>query len=105
MAISPGTGWLFFETAFQVNRIDGESDGESLKQRTVPYFSLKLIFSTLIRRCRRWQRVTFTEVEINFLDKLRKELGINDGSSEQELVKERRWGNEKAIHFYRKKGA
>ncbi|KUK66368.1 MAG: hypothetical protein XD85_0261 [Parcubacteria bacterium 34_609] len=28
--------WLFFETAGQVSRIDGESDGESLKQRTVP---------------------------------------------------------------------
>jgi len=67
--------------------------GEELKY---PLFSLrselKLVFSTLIRRCRRWQRVTFTPVEINFLDNLRKELGISDEQdlSEKELVKERR---------------
>jgi len=29
---------------------------------------LKLVFSTLIRRCRRWQRATFTSVEVNFGD-------------------------------------
>ena len=39
-AISQGTGWLFFEIACQVNRIDGESDGESLKQRTIFCFSV-----------------------------------------------------------------
>jgi len=40
LAISPGNGWLFFEeTAGQVKRIEGESDGKSLIQRTVPYFS------------------------------------------------------------------
>jgi len=40
--------------------------------------ALKLVFSTLIRRCRRWQRVTFTEEEINFLDNLRKSLDIGE---------------------------
>ena len=77
------------------NLIERSKASERRRTKVIPGFlteksALKLVFSTLIRASKRWQRVTFTEVEINFLDELRKELGINDGSSEQELVKERR---------------
>jgi len=79
------------------NLIERSFAEERRRTKVIPGFlteksALKLVFSTLIRASRRWQRVTFTPVEINFLDNLRKELGINDEQdlSEKELVKERR---------------
>jgi len=79
------------------NLIERSFAEERRRTKVIPGFlteksALKLVFSTLIRASRRWQRVTFTPVEINFLDNLRKELGISDEQdlSEKELVKERR---------------
>ncbi|HQE26053.1 MAG TPA: transposase [Candidatus Atribacteria bacterium] len=59
------------------------SFAEERRRTKVPSFlteksALKLVFSTLIRRAKRWQRVTFTPVEIRFLDNLRERLGIVD---------------------------
>ncbi len=38
--------------------------------------ALKLVFAVLVRASRRWQRVRFTEKDLEHLDKLRKELGL-----------------------------
>jgi len=77
------------------NLIERSFAEERRRTKVIPGFlteksALKLVFSTLIRASKRWQRVTFTEEEINFLDNLRKSLDITDGLSEKELLKERR---------------
>ncbi len=38
--------------------------------------ALKLVFAVLVRASRRWQRVRFAEEDLEYLDKLRKELGL-----------------------------
>jgi len=82
------------------------SFAEERRRTKVPSFlteksALKLVFSTLIRASRRWQRVTFTPVEIRFLDNLRERLGIVD--LEEKAMRKVGWENYVAIHFYRKK--
>jgi len=65
------------------NLIERSKASERRRTKVIPGFlteksALKLVFSTLIRASKRWQRVTFTEEEINFLDNLRKSLDIGE---------------------------
>ena len=65
------------------NLIERSFAEERRRTKVIPGFlteksALKLVFSTLIRASKRWQRVTFTEEEINFLDNLRKSLDIGE---------------------------
>jgi len=44
------------------------------------------VFSVLIRAAKRWRRVSFTKTELNYLDRIREELGIMEGlQNKQEL--------------------
>jgi len=48
--------------------------------------AFKLVFSVLIRVAKRWRRVSFTKTELNYLDRIREELGIMEGlQNKQEL--------------------
>ena len=48
--------------------------------------AFKLVFSVLIRAAKRWRRVSFTKTELNYLDRIREELGIMEGlQNKQEL--------------------
>lgn len=38
--------------------------------------TLKLGFAEVVRASRRWQRVKFTEKDLGYFDKLRRELGL-----------------------------
>jgi len=83
---------------------------ERRRTKVIPGFlteksALKLVFSTLLRASRRWNRVTFTPLEIMFLDNLREDLGIKEEGipSAKELVEEVVLSDKKDIHFYRKK--
>jgi len=63
------------------NLIERSFVEERRRTKVIPGFlteksALKLVFSTLLRASRRWNRVTFTPLEIRFLDKLRENLGI-----------------------------
>ena len=49
---------------------------------------LKLVFATLIRASRRWHKVKFTIFDINYLDKLRQELNIDNKKHENTTIKE-----------------
>ncbi len=66
---------------------------ECRRTKVIPCFLteksvLKPVFSALIKAARRWRRVSFTRRELNYLDRLRKELGIMDEiENEQKLGK------------------
>jgi len=73
------------------NLVERSFEEERRRTKVVPCFlteksALKLVFSVLIRAARRWRRVSFTKSELNYLDRLRKELGITDEiENEQKL--------------------
>ena len=50
--------------------------------------SLKLVFSVLIRAAKRWRRVSFTKTELNYLDRLREELGIKEEPQDMQELEE-----------------
>lgn len=50
--------------------------------------ALKLVFSVLIRAASRWHRVSFTDTERNYLDKLRAKLGIQENLHAAQELKE-----------------
>jgi hypothetical protein len=80
-------------------------DKEKDKSYSLGYWEeksgLKLVYATLIRASRRWfHEVKFTIFDINYLDKLRKELNIDNKKYENTTIKEEiLWG----ITFYKGK--
>jgi len=64
------------------NLIERSFEEERRRTKVIPGFlteksGLKLVFATLIRASKRWQRVVFNPFDIIALDKLRRELGID----------------------------
>jgi len=70
------------KTVRTTNLIERSFEEERRRTKVIPGFlteksGLKLVFATLIRASKRWQRVTFKPFDITALNKLRQELGIN----------------------------
>lgn len=68
------------------NLLERTFEEERRRTKVIPRFwtehsALKLIFGTLDRASRRWQRITITEDDLKHVDRLRQELGL-DGPSE-----------------------
>ncbi len=64
------------------NLVERSFEEERRRTKVIPCFlteksALKLIFSVLIRAAKRWRKVSFSKTELNYLDRLREELGIN----------------------------
>ena len=64
------------------NLIERSFEEERRRTKVIPGFlteksGLKLVFATLIRASKRWQRVVFNPFDIITLDKIRTELGID----------------------------
>ena len=69
------------------NLVERSFEEERRRTKIIPCFlteksALKLIFSVLIRAAKRWRRVSFSKIELNYLDNLRKELGIKEKSQQ-----------------------
>jgi putative transposase len=63
------------------NLLERTFEEERRRTKVIPRFwtehsALKLIFGTLDRASRRWQRITISEIEIKHMDQLRQELGL-----------------------------
>ena len=63
------------------NLVERSFEEERRRSKVIPRFltekaALKLVFAVLVRASRRWQRVKFTEKDLEYLDKLRKKLGL-----------------------------
>jgi transposase-like protein len=73
------------------NLLERTFEEERRRTKVIPRFwtehsALKLIFGTLDRASRRWQRITISKIEIKHRDRLRQELGLDvsdDGKTEQ----------------------
>jgi transposase-like protein len=75
------------------NLIERSFEEERRRTKVIPGFmteksGLKLVFATLIRVSRRWHKVKFTIFDINYLDKLRQELNIDNKKHENTRAKE-----------------
>jgi len=75
------------------NLIERSFEEERRRTKVIPGFmteksGLKLVFATLIRTSRRWHKVKFTIFDINYLDKLRQELNIENKKHENTRAKE-----------------
>jgi len=75
------------------NLIERSFEEERRRTKVIPGFmteksGLKLVFATLIRASRRWHKVKFTIFDINYLDKLRQELNIDNKKHENTRAKE-----------------
>jgi len=75
------------------NLIERSFEEERRRTKVIPGFmteksGLKLVFATLIRVSRRWHKVKFTIFDINYLDKLRQELNIDNKNNENTRAKE-----------------
>ena len=74
--------------------IERSFEEERRRTKVIPGFiteksGLKLVYATLIRASRRWfHEVKFTIFDINYLDKLRKELNIDNKKYENTTIKE-----------------
>ena len=71
------------------NLVERSFEEERRRSKVIPQFltekaALKLVFAVLVRASRRWQRVRFTEKDLEHLDKLRKELGLE--ARDEEIV-------------------
>ena len=71
------------------NLVERSFEEERRRSKVIPQFltekaALKLVFGVLMRASRRWRRVRFTERDLEYLDKLRKELGLE--VEEEEVV-------------------
>ena len=65
------------------NLVERSFEEERRRTKIIPCFltektALKLVFSVLIRAAERWRRVSFTRMELNYLDRLREELKIKE---------------------------
>ena len=73
------------------NLVERSFEEERRRTKVIPCFlteksALKLVFSLLIRAAKRWRKVSFTKTELNCLDRIREELGINESfQNSQEL--------------------
>ena len=81
------------KTARTTNLIERGFEEERRRTKIIPSFlteksALKLVFSVLIRSSAKWRRVKFTGREIAFLDRLRRELGINEELENRETLRE-----------------
>jgi len=75
------------------NLIERSFEEERRRTKIIPGFmtekaALKLVFSVLIRAASRWHRVSFTDTERNYLDKLRTKLGIQENLHAAQELKE-----------------
>src|SRR5579875_2142052 len=64
------------------NLLERTFEEERRRTKVMPRFwtehsALKLIFGTLDRASRRWQRLRFSDVEVNHMEQLRQELGLD----------------------------
>ena len=64
------------------NLLERTFEEERRRTKVIPRFwtehsALKLIFGTLDRASRRWQRLRFSDVEVKHMDQLRRELGLD----------------------------
>ena len=63
------------------NLVERSFEEERRRSKVIPQFltekaALKLVFAVLVRASKRWQRVRFTKRDLEHLDKLREELGL-----------------------------
>jgi len=70
------------------NLLERTFEEERRRTKVIPRFwtehsALKLIFGTLDRASRRWQRLTISEGEIKHLDQLRQQLGLDPSPERQ----------------------
>jgi transposase-like protein len=64
------------------NLLERTFEEERRRTKVIPRFwtehsALKLIFGTLDRASRRWQRLRFSDVEVKHMEQLRRELGLD----------------------------
>jgi hypothetical protein len=89
------------------NLLERTFEEERRRTKVIPRFwtehsALKLIFGTLDRASRRWQRPTISETEIKHMDQLREELGLEmsvERKTEQtgEITSGVAWGEAQVI--------
>lgn len=75
------------------NLIERSFEEERRRTKIIPGFmtekaALKLVFSVLIRAASRWHKVSFTDTERSYLDKLRRELGMQENLQTAQELKE-----------------
>ena len=75
------------------NLVERSFEEERRRTKVIPCFlteksALKLVFSVLIRAAKRWRRVSFTKTELNYLDRLREELGIKEEPQDMQELEE-----------------
>ena len=75
------------------NLVERSFEEERRRTKVIPCFlteksALKLIFSVLIRAAKRWRRVSFSKTELNYLDRLREELGISENFQNSQKLQE-----------------
>ena len=64
------------------NLLERTFEEERRRTKVIPRFwtehsALKLIFGTLDRASRRWQRLRFSDMEVKHMEQLRHELGLD----------------------------
>jgi len=69
------------KTVRTTDLVERSFEEERRRSKVIPQFltekaALKLVFGVLMRASKRWQRVRFTERDIEHLNRLRKELGL-----------------------------
>ena len=88
--------WLPFRHRRYVrttNLVERSFEEERRRRKVIPCFlteksALKLVFSVLMRAAKRWRRISFTKIELNYLDRLREELGIKEEPQDMQELEE-----------------
>ena len=75
------------------NLVERSFEEERRRTKVIPCFlteksALKLVFSVLMRAAKRWRRISFTRMELNYLDRLREELGIKEEPQDMQELDE-----------------
>ena len=75
------------------NLVERSFEEERRRTKVIPCFlteksALKLVFSVLMRAAKRWRGINFTKIELNYLDRLREELGIKEEPQDMQELEE-----------------